>query len=139
MKANQIDDFAFAVLGYLEQVQNTQKSRCARQLWGDIRKPDRFDRVHLDFAILHPVSGTGRYMRMYPKSDAARDLSAANSLAKSSGKHHNDSFASACCRYESTACSEDRSGAHVGAHYTNGGRGLNNAASSPNVSWTLVA
>src|ERR1700689_3393432 len=82
------------MLSYLEQVQHTQKSRCARQLGSDIRKSDGFDRVHLDRAILHAVTGTHRNTRIYPESDAARNLSAANSLAKPFGKHHSDSFAS---------------------------------------------
>src|ERR1700678_2238692 len=82
------------MLRYLEQVQHTQKSRCARQLRSDIRKSDGFDRVHLDLAILHAVSATHRNVGIHPESDAARNLSAANSLAKPFGKHHNDSFAS---------------------------------------------
>ena len=82
------------MLRYLEQIQNTQKSRCARQFWSDIRKADRFDRVDLDLAFLHAVSGTHSNVRPHPESDAASNLSAANTLTKPFAKHHDDSFAS---------------------------------------------
>jgi hypothetical protein len=53
-----MDILASAGLRYFEQVEDTQKSRLARQFWRNIRKSDRFDGVHLDLGP--PPFGIGR-------------------------------------------------------------------------------
>jgi hypothetical protein len=58
VKAYELDILASAVLRYFEQVEATQKSRLARQIWRNIRKSDRFDGVHLDLGP--PPFGIGR-------------------------------------------------------------------------------
>ena len=88
MEADEIDVLASAVLRYLEQVQDTQESRLTCQLRCNVRKTDRFDRFDFDLAFLHTVSRADFYMRAHPYPDAARDLSATNSLTKPLGKHH---------------------------------------------------
>jgi hypothetical protein len=80
------------VLRYFEQVEDTQKSRLARQFWRNIRKSDRFDGVHLDLAFPYSVSDTHCDVRTHPDSDTARDLSATDSLAKTLGEHHAESL-----------------------------------------------
>jgi hypothetical protein len=67
VEPNQVDIFAFTVLGDLEEIDETKETRLASQLWSDIRKTDRLDR-------------------------AARDFSATNSLAKPLGEHHAESL-----------------------------------------------
>jgi len=80
------------MLRYFEQIEHTQKSRLACQLWSDIRETDIFDGVHLDLAFLHTVSGAHRHARTDPEPDAAGNLSATNSLAKPFGEHHAESL-----------------------------------------------
>jgi hypothetical protein len=75
-----------------KQVQYTQKSRLASQLWSDIRKSDRLDRIDLDFAFLHPISSACAYVGTSPDSNTARDLSTTNALAESLGKEHAESL-----------------------------------------------
>jgi len=92
MEPNQIDVFAFTVLGDLEQINETQETRLARQLWSDIGKTDGRDRINLDFTFFHAVPGTDFDVRTHPYPDAASDFSAANSLAKPLGEHHEESL-----------------------------------------------
>src|ERR1700679_2550569 len=51
VESNQVDIFAFTVLGDLEQIDDTQESRLARQCWSDIRKTDRRDGIHFDLTF----------------------------------------------------------------------------------------
>jgi hypothetical protein len=88
MEAYEINVLASAVLRNLEQIEDPEKSRLTCQLWSDVRKPDRFDRVHLNLTFLHAISSAHLYVRTYPDSDCAGDLSTANALAKPLSKHH---------------------------------------------------
>ena len=92
MEPNQVDPFAFAVLRNLKQIDDTEETRLPRQLRGDIRKTDRLDRVNLDLAFFHWVSAADSDARAHPYSDAAGDLSPANTLAKTLGEHHEKSL-----------------------------------------------
>jgi len=92
VEPNQINVLAFTVLGNLEQIDETQETRLARQLWSDIRKTDRRDRIHLDLTFLHPVPVTHFDVGTLPYSDTASDLSAAHSLAKTLGERHEEKF-----------------------------------------------
>lgn len=92
MEPNQVDIFASTVLGDLEQIDETKETRLARQLWSDIGKTDRLDRIHLDLTFFHPVPRTHFDMGTHPYSDAASDFSATNSLAKPLGEHHAQSL-----------------------------------------------
>jgi len=97
VKPNQIDIFAFTVLGNLEQIDETQETRLARQRWGDIGKTDGRDGIHLDLTFFHTVPGAHLDVRTHPDPDAAGDFSAANSLAKAFGEHHAESLHPAHC------------------------------------------
>jgi hypothetical protein len=88
VEAYQVNVLASAMSGNLEQVQDSKKSRLAGELWGDLGKPDRFDRLHFDLAFVHVVPAACFYARAQPDSDRSGDLSASNSLAKPFGKHH---------------------------------------------------
>ena len=92
MEPNQIDILAPAMLRHFEQIDHTQKSRLARQLWRDIRKTDRLDRIHLDLTFFHTVPGAHFDMGTRPYAHAASDFSATNSLAKTLGEDHEESL-----------------------------------------------
>src|SRR5579859_7586993 len=76
------------MLGHLEQIEDTQKSRRARQLRSDIGQADRLNRVDFDFAFLHAVTGADPHMGTRPYAYAAGDLSAPHSIAQPLGEHH---------------------------------------------------
>jgi hypothetical protein len=95
VEPNQIDILALSVLRDLEQIDQPQEAGLPRQLRSDIRKTDRFDRIHLDLALFHWVSAADFDVGARPYADAARDFSAANALAKPLGKHHEESLQSA--------------------------------------------
>jgi len=97
VEPNQIDILAFTVLGNLEQIDETQETRLARQLGSDIGKTDGRDGIHLDLAFFHAVPGAHFDVRTHPYPDAASDFSAANSLAKPLGEHHAESLHPAQC------------------------------------------
>ena len=92
MEPNQIDIFAFTVLGNLEQIDEPQETRLARQLWSDVGKTDGRDGIHLDLTFFHAVPGAHFDVRTRPDPDAAGDFSATNSLAKPPGEHHEGSL-----------------------------------------------
>jgi hypothetical protein len=92
VEADQIDILAFTVLGNLEQIDETQETRLARQLWSDVRKANRRDRVHFDLTLVHAVPGAHFDMGARPYSNTASDFAATNSLAKSLGEHHEREF-----------------------------------------------
>ena len=76
----------------LEQIDDTQETRLARQLWSDIREADRLDRIYLDLTFFHTVPGTDFDVGTHPYSDTASDFSATDSLAKTLGEYHNESL-----------------------------------------------
>jgi len=92
VKANQINILASTVLRNLEQIDDTQETRLARQLGGDIRKPDGLNRIYLDLAFFHAVSRAHSHMGTLPDSNAASDFAAANSVPKPLGEHHKGKF-----------------------------------------------
>jgi hypothetical protein len=92
VEPNQIDIFARAVLGNLEQIDDAEETRFARQLRSDIRKTEWLDRIHLDLTFLHAVPGAHFDVGTRPYADTASDFSATNSLAKSLGEHHEESL-----------------------------------------------
>ena len=92
MEPNQVDIFAFTVLGDLEEIDETKETRLASQLWSDIRKTDRLDRIYYDLTFLHTVPVAHFDVRMRPYSDTASDFSSTNTLAKPLGEHHEQSL-----------------------------------------------
>ena len=92
MESNEIDILAFTVPGNLQQIDETEETRLARQLRGDIGKTDRLDRIDLNLAFFHAVPDAHFDMGARPDSNAASDFPAANSLAKPLGEHHDEKF-----------------------------------------------
>jgi len=88
MEANEVDVLATAMFCDLEQIENSKKSRFAREFWRNVWEPDRFDGINFDGAFVHGVSVTNQNMRTGPKTDAAGDFSVTNSFPKSFGKYH---------------------------------------------------
>ena len=106
MEADQIDVFASAVLGGLEQVQNTEKSRLPCQFWSNVRKPNRFDRVHFNFTFLHAVAATRLDVGTNPDPHAAGDFPATNSLAEPLSEHHAESLHALAAHSPPAKCNE---------------------------------
>jgi len=50
------------MLRNLEQIQYAKESRFTCQFWSNVRKSNRFDRIHLDLAFLHPISAAHPYL-----------------------------------------------------------------------------
>jgi len=92
MEPDEVDAFAPAVLGDLEQIHQAEEARFARQLRSDIREADGRNGIDFDFAFLHAVAVTHFDMRARPYAHAAGDFSAANSLAQALGEHHEESL-----------------------------------------------
>jgi hypothetical protein len=92
VESNQIDILAFTVLRDLEQIDDTEEARLARQLRSDIRKTDRLDRIDLDLTFFHGVTGAHFDVGTRPYPDTASDFAATNSLAKPPGEHHEASL-----------------------------------------------
>ena len=92
MEPDQIDILASAVLGDLQQIDDAQETRFSRQLPSDIRKPDRRDRIHLDFTFFHRIPATYPDMGTLPYSDTASDIPATDSFAKPLGERHEESL-----------------------------------------------
>lgn len=92
METDQIDVAASTVIRDFEQIYDAEESRFPRQSRGDIRHPDRLNRVHFDLPFLHCIPAADFHMGTRPDPDTARDLSATNPLAQPLGKHHNRSL-----------------------------------------------
>ena len=92
MKPNQVNILARTMLRDLQQIDHTQEPGLSRQRWSYLQKSDRLDRIHFDLTFLHTVPATNPDMRPLPDSNAARDLSPANALAKPLGEHHEESL-----------------------------------------------
>jgi hypothetical protein len=61
MKAYEVDVLPFTMLRNFEQIQDPEKPRLTCQLWRDVGKPDRSDRIHLDFPFFHAISDAHPY------------------------------------------------------------------------------
>jgi len=92
MEPNQIDILAFTVLRDLEQIDHTQETRLSRQLWSDIRKANRHDRIHLDLTFFDSVRAANFDMWTRPYPDTAGDFSALNSLPKTLAEQHEEVY-----------------------------------------------
>jgi hypothetical protein len=88
MKTNQIDVIAFAMFGHFEQIEHTQETRLARQLWSNIGKPDQCNRIDLDLSLSHAISLAFFYMGGHPYSDAAGYFPSNHSFAKALCEDH---------------------------------------------------
>ena len=92
MEPNQIDILAFAVLGDLEQVDESEETRLSSQLRRDVRKTNRLDGIYLNLTFFHRIPAADFDVWARPDPNTARNLAAANSLAKPLRKHHEKSL-----------------------------------------------
>ena len=88
MEANQIDILAFAVLRYFKQIEDAEETGFQRQLWSDVRKTYRCDRIHFDLAFVHRIPAADFDVGTRPDSNAASYFSATNPLAQTLGEDH---------------------------------------------------
>jgi hypothetical protein len=92
VKPHQKNILAFPVFGDLQKIDDAQETRLSRQLWCNVGKTDRLDGVHFDLTFVHTVAGADSDVGAQPDADAARDLSTANSLAKTLREDHDESL-----------------------------------------------
>jgi hypothetical protein len=88
VEPDQVDLLAPAVLRDLQQVYHSPEARLSRELRSDVREAHRQDRIHLDSTFLHAVAVSDLDVGPRPYSDAARDVSTANSVAQALGEEH---------------------------------------------------
>ena len=90
MKTNEVDSFAFPVLGNFQQVEDPEKTGFTRQDGSDIGKANRLDGIYLYLAILYSISCTYAHALVGPESNGTCDLSLADAIANSLAEHHAD-------------------------------------------------
>jgi hypothetical protein len=108
MEANQVDILTPAMLGNLEQIQDSQEPGLAREFWSNVRKPDLVDRIDFNRALFHAVSLTHPHTRTQPEPDATSDFPSPNSIAQALGEGHGQ--ASQASRTEDTLILDLRKG-----------------------------
>lgn len=92
MEADEIDLFAAAVFSDFEQVDDAEKTGFAGKLGCDVGEADGLDRIHFDFTFFHGVAPAGFCAWAFPDANAARDVSAANTVTEAPGEHHGREF-----------------------------------------------
>src|SRR5262245_3229182 len=92
MEPDQIDILAFTVLRDLKQIEHAQEPGFSRQLWSDIREPDRRNRIHFDLALIHAIPATNLDMWTRPYADTASDFSTTNTVAQAFREYHSEVF-----------------------------------------------
>ena len=92
MEADEVDPIAFAVLRYLQQVDDSEEAGFTCQLGRDVRQTDRLDGVNFDLALFHLIAGSSLDVGTRPDADAAGDFSTANALAEALCEHHDESL-----------------------------------------------
>lgn len=88
MKPDQIDILAFSVLGDLEQINEAEETGSSRQLWSDLGKADRLDRIYFDVTFFHAIALAHSHAWAHPDPDAACDFAATHAVAKAFGEDH---------------------------------------------------
>ena len=92
MEPNEVNVFPSAVFRDFQKIENAKESGSLGQLGGDIREPDRFDRIHFDFSVcVQPIPPAYLNVRACPDADAAGDVSPANPILQSFGENHEGS------------------------------------------------
>jgi hypothetical protein len=92
VEADQIDILAVTMFGNLQQIDDAEEARLARQLWSDIRKTDGLDGIDLYLTFVHAIAGARFDVRTRPDSDTTGDFSATNAVAKAPGEDHEESL-----------------------------------------------
>jgi hypothetical protein len=88
MESNEIYILSLTVLCDLEQRVQVWEARLAHQFGSDIGEIDGFYQIDFDLAFFHGIATAHFHMGVHPDSDATRDISPANSVAKPLGEHH---------------------------------------------------
>lgn len=96
MEADEVDFFAAAVFGNLEQIEDAEKSRGAGKLGRDVGEADGFDGLDFDVAFFHRVASPYFDAWRFPDADAQGDVAAAYCSSKAFGEHHEQSLRGPC-------------------------------------------
>lgn len=82
MEPDEVDVFTFSVFRNLEQVDDAEEARRARQLRSDIEEADRFNGIDFDLAFLHRVAVANLHVKTGPDADATGDFAVPDPLAQ---------------------------------------------------------
>ena len=88
MKPNEVDVATLAVLGDFQEIDDAEKSGCARKLRSNIGQTDRLNRINFDLAFFHAVAAAYLDVRAFPDANATGNLTAAHAIAETPGKDH---------------------------------------------------
>jgi hypothetical protein len=92
VEPDEVDIFTFAMFRNLEQVDDAEEARRARQLRGDIEETDRFDGIDFDLAFVHRVAVADLHVRTGPDADATGDFALPDPLAQTFRKDQDSSL-----------------------------------------------
>ncbi len=92
VEADQVDFFAAAMFGYLQEIEHSEKAGCAGEFGCDVGEAYGVNGVDLDLAFFHGVASADFYARGLPDADAQGDVSATNAVAETLGEHHGREF-----------------------------------------------
>ena len=92
MEPDEVDVFAFAVFCNLEQIDDPEEPRLARQLRSDIEKADRLNGIDFDLTFFHWVSIADLDVKTGPDADATGDFPVPDPLAQTFRKDQDASL-----------------------------------------------
>ena len=92
MEPYQVDVVTAAVFCRLEQILHIAETRLARQIISDIGEAHWRDRIHDNLSLVHRVTTAHLDVRSCPDANAAPDPPASNSLTKTFGEYHEQSY-----------------------------------------------
>ena len=81
------------MLRHLEEIADASKAAGTREIRSDLVERHRFDRIHFDLPILHPVPVAGPDVGPLPYANAARDLPGSDTVAEILDELHATSVA----------------------------------------------
>jgi hypothetical protein len=81
MEPDQIDVLTAPVFRGLEKIDHTLEAGLPSQMWSDVGKTDRLDRIDVYRTAFHAIVAAHLHVGTLPDSDAAIDFPAPNPLA----------------------------------------------------------
>jgi len=88
MEPNQVNLFAAAVSGDLQQIIYALEPGFMSQIICDFADGDLRNRIHDNVALLHPVTAAHSYTWMFPDANAASDSPVPDSVTNTFREHH---------------------------------------------------
>jgi hypothetical protein len=92
VEADEVDFFAAAVFGYLQEIEDAEKAGCACEFRRDVGKADGLDGIDFNFAFFHSIASADFDARGFPDANAQGDVASTNAIAETLRKHHGKEF-----------------------------------------------